>query len=236
MRTLKNSVAILIQNFKLISQIVLTVWFPGTVLIVLLATFVFPSATNGDELASLVQEVRVTNLIELAFGPVYIGALIYALSKIEQGIIPTYQESIQHGVRQCYKLFIARLSAGLLIVLGYIALIIPGIILSLHFAFIDMTVVLDGKQGREARKLSKRLTKKRRWKILGGTTITVVAISLFNTLLVSVLYFPFSLIGIQSNLATDIFAGCICSVTSALINIVLFLYYWDAKKFHAVEQ
>ena len=230
MRILKNGLKLLTENFNLVSKIVLTVWLPGSILLALLNMFVFPAMTNGEELSHFVLETRVTNLIELAFGLIYIGALVYALSQINQGIKPSYQESIKYGIQKCYKLFVTRFSSGFIIALGIVAFIIPGIVFSLQFALIDMAVVLENKQGSQARRLSKELTKGRKLRIFITMTVTIIGILIFNTLLTTVVYLPSSAIGLQSNLLADIFCGCAMSITSSLINIVLFLFYCDAKK------
>ncbi|MEL6911649.1 MAG: hypothetical protein AAFR63_17430, partial [Cyanobacteria bacterium J06631_6] len=85
MRIIKNALQLLTENFNLVSKIVLTVWLPGSILLALLNVFIFPSITDGSELSSVVLEMKVANLIELALGPIYIGALIYAHSQIKKG-------------------------------------------------------------------------------------------------------------------------------------------------------
>ena len=72
-RKLGEAVIILRRSWLLFSGIILTVWLPGNLLVNYLAYYVFP------DLGAL-KQARATMWIEGIFGPVYIGAMVYALS------------------------------------------------------------------------------------------------------------------------------------------------------------
>lgn len=225
----KEAIDILLANLPLFSKIVLTVWLPGSIIIVLLRYYFFPTMAEADELQTIAMEIRVSNLIEVAFSPLYGGALIYALSRRKQGLTVNYRESMSYAGQRSLKLFATRLSTGLIIFLGFIALIIPGIILGLRFALVDMVVELDRINGSQARQLSARLTKGKRGKIFGATTITIVGLLIFNYLLAWAFSIPLMLFGIETNFLADVVYECTVSVVSAIMYIVLFLFYWESK-------
>ena len=231
---ISEAIKLLLSNFTLFSQIILTVWLPGSILVVFLRLYVFPDIAGGDELRSLAMELRVSNLIELSCGPIYVGALLYALSQIKQGFAINYREAMSHGATRSFKLLATRISTGLIVFLGFIALIIPGVILGLRFALVDMVVVLEGINGSNARRRSTELTKRKRWKIFGATIITILGILLFNALSSSLLYSPLSVIGQEGNVFLNFIVGVtdfgISSIVIAVLYIVLFLYYWEAKE------
>ena len=123
----------------------------------------------------------------MAFGPLYTGAILYAASRLKQGLNPTYSESMTYAAGRSLQLLGTRIGTGLIIFLGLIAFIIPGIVLMLHFVLIDAIVVLEGVQGQDARNLSVELTQGKRWNILGtvilnfiGLIIAIAVVSLME--------------------------------------------------------
>lgn len=212
-------------NLPLFSLIVLTVWLPGSILLVYLQLYVFPETTGGDELRIFAQELRVVSGIELAFGPLYVGAILHAASRLKQGLHTIYGQSMAHGARRSFKLLGTRITTGLIVLIWFIALVIPGIFLALRFALIDEVVVLEGVEGAKARNLSVKLTQGRRWNILGTIVFTVIVVSI-AMLLVS---FILSLVGQDENFVIAVICECIGHILSILPIIVLFLFYWDGK-------
>jgi hypothetical protein len=203
----REAVGLFTTNLSLFSLIVLTVWLPGSILLVYLRLYVFPEITGGDELRIFAQEHRIASAIELAFGPLYVGATIYAASQLKKGLRPTYSESMAHAARRSFKLLGTRISTGLIVLAGLIALIIPGVVLALRFALIDTIVVLEGVEGASARNLSVQL-------------IFLVSF---------ILYLPLELAGQSENFVIAIICECVNNILLSLLTIVLFLFYWDAK-------
>jgi hypothetical protein len=148
----------LCANLVLFSSIILTVWLPGNVL----ANYLTYYVDTEDE---VLRSIRVGSLFEGIFGPIYVPAMIYALSKIKEGQRPRYFEAMAVGFRNWARLFAVRFLAGLLIGLGFIALVVPGIVLSVRYALLDSVVVLEGARADEARRRSTELTIGIRWQI-----------------------------------------------------------------------
>jgi hypothetical protein len=226
---IREATGLLATNFLLFSAIVLTVWLPGSILLVYLRLYVFPGTAGGDELRVFAQEFRVSNAIELAFGPLYVGAILYAASQLKQGLRPTYREAMAHASRRSFKLLGARIMAGLITLAGLIALIIPGIVLALRLALIDAVVVLDNVEGKSARNLSAKLTQGKRWNILGAMILTFIWLVIVISITFFILYTPLSLIGQEENFFVAVLAECISNVFLVIPTLVLFLFYWDAK-------
>ena len=156
------------SNFLLIASIILTVWLPGNVLGEYLVWYV----PSDDEFT---RSFRVTALIEAVFGPIYCGALVYALAHLKEGRRPGYFEAISVGLRTWGRLFSARFFAGLFIALGFVFLVVPGIVLMVRYAFIDAVVVLEGVGGDRARRRSVELTRGLRWQIFCAGLLFFVA-------------------------------------------------------------
>ena len=226
---IREAIGLFTANLTLFSLIVLTVWLPGSILLVYLRLYVFPDTSGGDEFRILAQEYRVSNAIELAFGPIYVGAMLHAVSQLKQGLRASYSESMTQAARRSFKLLGTRIGTGLIVLAGLIALVIPGIVLALRFALIDAVVVLEGVEGANARKLSERMTQGKRWSILGTMILTFVGLVIVSALVSFILYVPLSLVGQEENFSIALIDECINSILLSLPNIVLFLFYWDAK-------
>jgi hypothetical protein len=84
---IREAIKLFAKNWKLFSLIVLTVWLPGSILLVYLRLHVFPQTASGDELQMFLQEMRVSNVIELAFGPIYVGAILHAAAQFKKGLL-----------------------------------------------------------------------------------------------------------------------------------------------------
>ncbi|MCG9891690.1 MAG: hypothetical protein MH252_11510 [Thermosynechococcaceae cyanobacterium MS004] len=226
---IREAIGLFAANWSLFSLIVLTVWLPGSILLVYLRLYVFPEATGGDEFRLAVQEFRISSAIEFAFGPLYMGAMLYAASQLKKGLHPTYSESMTHAARRSFKLLGTRIGTGLLIFVGLIALIIPGVILSLRFALIDAIVVLEGIEGSSARNLSVQLTRGKRWNILGAVILTFILLIVATFLVSFILYFPLELAGQNENFVVAVICECVINILLSLLTLVLFLFYWEAK-------
>jgi hypothetical protein len=233
---IREATGLLTANLVLFSAIVLTVWLPGSILLVYLRLYVFPETSGGDEFRLLTQEIRVSNAIDLAFGPLYVGAILYAANRLKQGLPTTYSESMSYAARRSFKLLGTRIGTGLIVLAGLIALIIPGIVLALRYALIDAVVVLEGVEGTTARNLSAKFTQGKRWQILGTIILTFLGAGIAIFITSFVLYLPLSVVGKNENFVVAVIAECISNILLVLPIIVLFLFYWEAKNQQTVTQ
>jgi hypothetical protein len=205
------------SNFVLFSAIILTVWLPGNIFANYL-TFFVPSA---DEFA---RSYWIGSGIELIFGPIYIGALIDALSKLKAGERPGYVESITVGFRTWGRLFVVQLLASILIGLAFVFFLIPGIVLTVRYALINPVVVLEGARTDRARRRSTELTRGARWQIFAAGLLYFPA---YLTIVLGV-YSAYESFPNLNNMAAGVALDCVIDVAHSLIQIIMFLYYWQA--------
>ena len=214
-----EAIQLLWANCILFSSIILTIWLPGNLLLSYLTYNVF-----GEE--AFLPQVWITMWIEGIFGPIYIAAMVYALSRIKQGQRPTYSEAILYGFRNWGRLFVAQLIAGLLIVLGLIILIVPGIVLIVRYGLLPPAVVLEGATPSEARRRSAELTSGIRWQIFGAGLLFLIGFVVLSFLI----YFPLEFFPELDTMPINVVLDCMLDVAFAVIQIVLFLYYWEATR------
>ncbi len=200
------------------SAIILTVWLPGNLLADFLQYYVF-----GEE--EIFRQMRVTMWIEGIFGPIYIGAMVYALSRLKQGQEVAYGEAMAVGLKNWGRLFAARFVAGLIIILGLIALVVPGILFLLRYAFLDCAVVLEGTDAGQARVRSTKLTQGMRGQIFLAAVVFFIGFSVLSFLL----YLPQAFADQLNVLPFDVVVDCLLDIAFAVLQVTIFLYYWEAK-------
>jgi hypothetical protein len=210
-------------NLPLLSALVWTIRLPGNVIL----TYV--SATAGETI-SPTTEIQLLIFFEGIFGPIYAGAVIYALQQrlLRQRV--TYFEALGVGFRCWGRLFFTRFMASLIVALGLLTFLVPGIIFAVRYTLLDPVVVLEGREGSDARKRSWLLTKGRGLPVFGICL-------LFYVLLVAVtaiLHFPFEMLYEMTEM-TDLqyYAGttvidCILDVIGLPIVAILFCVYVEA--------
>ena len=225
-----NAFQLLGTEFYLLSALVLTIWLPGSILLVYLRFFVFPETAGGDELRMILQEIRVANLLELAFGPFYVGACLYVAKHFREGKTVSYSESLSYAAKRSFKLLSTRIGTGVIILLGCLAFIVPGIIFALKYALVDAVVVLERREGAQARAMSSVLTEGRRGQIFIAMVLTflgaMLGIGVMYTMLdFAALQAPFLIFFI-----INVVGECLSSIILLLPLLVLFEFYWEAKQ------
>jgi len=216
-----EAIGLLCKNLFLFSSIILTVWLPGNVLGIYLAYYVYPEAQG-------LQSIWIKGCTEAIFGPIYIAAMIHALSKRKEGERPRYFDAMAVGFRNWGRLFVAQLLAGLLIGIGFVALFVPGVILLVRYALLDEVVVLEGTGTDRARRRSTELTTGIRWQIFWAGLLFSAGFLLISYLVYLPVDFLLERWPLLCTMATEVALDCVLDVTYAIIQIVMFLYYWQA--------
>jgi len=211
-----EALRLLRRHLGLFSAIILTIWLPGNILINYIA--------HNVEGTSDVGFMNLTMWIAAIFGPIYIGALVYSLFQIKSGRAVTYKEAMAVGLRKWGSLFAARFVAGMLIGLGFIALIIPGIILAVRYSLLDAAVILENKGTSESRARSTDLTIGRRWQIFGATILLFIPFMILSF----AIYLPLGFFESLNIMPVKIVLDCILDIAYAVIQIVIFLFYWES--------
>jgi hypothetical protein len=213
---------LLLGQLPLFAALVLTIWVPGHLLIDMAVT---ANPNQADTLTIL----QLGQLVEFVFGPIYAAGIITALAARMSGQKTSYLEAMRAGLHHWGRLFGARVVAGLFVILGCFAFIIPGLILAARYMLIDEVVVLEGAGARDARLRSSQLTWGKSLQMIRAWVLSIALILTFSFSLAQLLV----LAGLQTYpLVTDA-CDCLISVFSVFFNCLLFLYYWEARQHEA---
>ena len=218
---LMMAAALFLGQLPLLAALVLTVWIPGNLIIELIdANNPNPNPQNAMAIFQL------RNLVEMVFGPIYAGGIITALAARMSGERLSFLEAIRAGLHHWGRLFLTRLVVGLVIGLGFLAFIIPGILFAIRYCLVDEVVVLEGEGVRVSRRRSTYLTRGRSLVIFLGGLLYLAAILTFSWLLNWALEFA-SPDGYPFLSAAGL---CLIDVLTVFFTCFFFLIYWEARQ------
>jgi len=220
LRRLARACRLLVLHLPLIATIVLFVWFPATCLI--------DSLLPPDADA---QRLQAAAWVELLFGPIATAGLLQALAALEEGDAPGPLAALRAGFDHAGRLLKARLAAGVLMLLGFLALVVPGLILMVRWALLDAVVVLEDTGVRAGLARSARLTRGRRWSLL----VTGVLCLAGGWGVDAVLELPKTLAPALDVLPMRVAIDCAGNVVGSVLDIVLFLFYVEARREEAAR-
>jgi hypothetical protein len=222
---LRETLRLFTAHLHLFTLIALTVWLPGHVVINYLDFFAGGPPGSAEAAA---RGIRVFLIVEAVFGPLVGAATLAVLARIKRGEPATYGQALADGLAAWPRLFIARLVQGAIVLVGLVALIVPGVILLVRVSFVDALVVLDGAPLGAALRVSNALTAGRRLAIFWtGGALFVGVFSLAAILSV--------LAGATGHFVAQVLADCAIAVTKTVFTIALFLFYWEARHAAAPE-
>lgn len=153
-------------------------WLITKISVVITAPFEIFSALNSadvlydDQLAFGIYSLDLLCTILVA------PALTYALMQVMQtGVAPGVNESYRWGFSKLPKLAVCALITWILMGLGSLACIIPGIIIALSLSLVFPIAILEKGSPLEVLQSSYNLTKGHRWKILGASLVVFILIA-----------------------------------------------------------
>lgn len=207
------------SNLLLISALVLTVWIPGHLLLDLINDVQPAPPNNALQVAGL-----LTNLIELVFGTISAGGVMYVLANRMTAQPAGYFEAIQVGFHNWWRLFAARAVAGAIIAAGALAFVVPGIYFAIRYSLLDPVVVLEGAGVAESRRRSAALVRGKEIEIFnGGALYLLVFLGIGLELHAASALYP-----ILDARWARLILSCLMNVLSAYISCFLFTYFWEA--------
>lgn len=113
----------------------------------------------------------VAFIFNFFYQPIYTGALIYQLARIEAGQPWTIREGFITGVRLWDKLLLVNLVSLVLTLVGFMALIVPGLIAYARLALAEFRIVLNGDHPKDALRNSFEMTRPYTLPIIACTVV-----------------------------------------------------------------
>jgi hypothetical protein len=118
------------------------------------------------------------------------GALVYAVSDVRDGTIDTTVRQVFERIQPLLGTLIAAgLLAGVAIAVGFVLLLVPGLVLLTWWCLIVPVIVLEGKQIGESFSRSRELVRGHGWTVLGVVLITALLVAVSSGIIESIFSF-----------------------------------------------
>jgi hypothetical protein len=144
------------KNFLLIVILVVVTTLPETLLQYGLIKML--SYTPSDAFVYAISGSVLIWLLMLASSALLSCALVYAVMGLQTAGASSAGESLRRGLKALPKVFLIDLMFSVVVVVGYVLLIVPGVILSLMFALVVPVAIAEGRGPVDSFKRSMELT------------------------------------------------------------------------------
>ena len=152
-------------------------WLITKIVFVIVAPFEVFSVLSSRQLTMDWQLGFGLFVLRLMCNVLVAPALFYALLKVmETGSAPGVNEAYRWGVSKIPKLAIAAIVSWILTALGFVLLIIPGLILSMAFILVSPVAIFEKGSPIDALRRSWRLTDGHRWNIFAASIVVGLAV------------------------------------------------------------
>lgn len=223
------------RNWKTFMGIVAFVLVPVNLLQAFLTRTVGGQITSPEEIGvgpdggALVATIIVGAATFLFIVPFLTAAIARATSEIYLGGSPGVGEIYRFALGRTRSILWVSLLSALVIVLGLVALVIPGIIFFIRYQFSTSIVVVEGQRGTKAMGRSWRLAKGYFWKILGLTILAGILTSIVGAILVIPLEIAANAIGESGWVLRGVGQSAAGIVTRPYQGILIVLLYFDMR-------
>ncbi len=167
----------------------------------------------------------VVSLVQLLLGPLLGGAVAKAAADTYLGSTPDISSTLNFALGRFGALIAVAILTVLAVGLGFLALVIPGIILLVRLYFGSVVVVIEGVSATKGLRRSYDLTGGNFWRLVGAAFV----IGIITTVVSSIIQLPLVLAAPES-IALTTFAGTVAQIVVAPFSAVTaVLLYFDLR-------
>jgi hypothetical protein len=159
-------------------------------------------------------------LIHFMYQPIYTGGLIFMISRLVSGEGWSIKESLLVGLGCWLNLLVVNVISSVLIILGLLAFILPGLVIFARLSLAEFSVVLERLSPIDALLHSNRIAKQFAWQII-GSAVLLSALLISVKILINLIIAAFSL----KHLFMFMVSELIIIILWSNITILLFRYY-----------
>ena len=175
--------------------------------------------TSGNiSMSAIIGASLVTALVSVVIAALVQGALTRATVVASEGGKVSFGDSLSTGLRVVLPLIGLAIVSGIGIMLGFVLLIVPGIILLLMWSVAVPTLVIERVGVFEALRRSYELTRGAKWRIFGLAIIIFVAYWLLSIIL--------GLVGLAGYAANSVTGLSVSNLIGGIVLGTLFNTAW----------
>src|SRR5436853_1411101 len=170
-------------------------------------------------LGALFLLIAVIFLVNIIFSTIAQGSAIKLASEQVTKGQANIGESVRFAVSKLLSIWALSIIVGILVVLGFIALIVPGIILAIMFSLALPVLLIENRGVTESMARSRQLVS-HRWGKTFGTFLALGIIVIIASLIVSAITAPLGIIGPVAD-------GILSALYQPLFPILMAVYYYS---------
>jgi hypothetical protein len=231
---------ILTQTFKLYSQNFVQYLIPflaagiltGLVTIAVRSTIIIPATlihpTSQQLLvwfptyiAATLTSLFLSGIVSWLANSITTGITIKTTSDMLEKGQANLQASFNYTLARLLSLLVASIITGILIVLGFIAFIVPGVILALMFSLVYPAIMLEGSRVLGSISRSSELVSNRWLKTFGLLLLLGIIVAIINAV--------FGLIAGPFGIVSPLISGVLSGFITPIVAIALTLYYYSMR-------
>lgn len=169
------------NNFALLLGITAVAYVPLYVLILLIRSSLSGAmGAAASQLWFIVSQLLFILLWASIALPISVGAATYAISERYLGGEVTATQALMRALRQLWTMSIAQIMAGLRIMIGFVLLIVPGILWSLSYMLIVPAIMIEGLKAGPSLRRSWQLVKGHRGKVFAVMVVIHLLVMLIS--------------------------------------------------------
>src|SRR5262245_31490579 len=197
--------------------------FAGTALIASLPSLIFALAVPAS---------RIQGIVDLIVGQIVAVTLIYGTLQALRGRQVTVGESLSQGFARLGTAIGVAILSGLGVAVGFILLIVPGLILAMMWAVAIPAAVVERTGVIDTLSRSVSLTRERRWRVFGAILVAGIITVLVNAVIVAIAYFVG---GVDSTLFVIVIWAATAVSQAFTACVYATLYYFLRREKEGVE-
>ena len=224
---LEDTWGIFKPNLKSIAIITAVVYIPVNFILNLVnlnSPTIPDNATTTEILNSIKQQMRVGQLLEGTLGLIGTFALYYIILKAQQKKNIDPLKALKEGLNKFFGGFLVNLNLGVRLLLLLIALIIPGLVFAVFWAFALQAYFFRQKTGYDALIYSKSLVKGRWWHVF-QIQISIWILSFITGLILGLPY-----IFLPENLGINIIYDTFIDLSFMFFLTAQVIYFFKLEK------
>ncbi len=158
--------------------------------------------------------IAIAGILLVSFITTWYTALLYKVYQATaEGTLSRLSTYVRPAKQVTIRLLLTYVTVGLFTSLGFLLLIVPGIIIAVRYLFAPMITTVEDKSIKSIEE-SKRLVKGRFWKLVGRSIVMIIAYNI-----------PASILQ-----ALHPALGMVWSITTPIFGLYFFLIYQDFKR------
>lgn len=215
-----DSVRLFRTHYIAIAMIVLPIFIPVEIFDAIYSSYIL------DEDSSFFEQLPIM-FVGILVSPIYTAGVIFYIASVLVGDAIDTKTSWRLGIKYWMPLFVLNFFVGLVVMLGFLLLVIPGIIFIARYAFAEFELLLNNRSSLDAMRESWETTRKFLWLILGGYLVITLVLMVPYYILGELLEQLELELGILDN-----FINIIYSVLGFIYMIFSFRLFHLAKEQH----